>query len=181
MAVHFHRHSYLTSDSPGKFTSQGRIINQLHIALLSSALLFSSIAAAQSSDVTTLKNKVKPWQLTEVTLKHDHITIVIPAATVSDETYNAIVSSGVCSPIWTKDVPAHYLKNIKAINVVKKFKASGYSFENPLSVCNEMGKLMDKPAATVMLGNTHVYKDGEKHKQKTPPVRGFYRSLVLVQ
>jgi len=134
---------------------------RLHIALFSSALLFSSIAAAQSSDVTILKNKLKPWQPTEVSFKHDQITIVIPAATVNDGTYNAIVSSGVCSPIWTKDVPANYLKNIKVINVANKFKASGYSFENPLSVCNEMGKLMDKPATAMMLGNTHIYKGSE--------------------
>ncbi|HIE8685781.1 TPA: hypothetical protein ACXPYP_002249 [Klebsiella pneumoniae] len=134
---------------------------RLHIALLSSALLFSSIAAAQSADVTTLKNKLKPWQPTEVSLKHDQITIVLPAATINDGTYNAVISSGVCSPIWTKDVPANYLKNIKAINVANKFKASGYSFENPLSVCNEMGKLMDKPATAMMLGNTHIYKGSE--------------------
>lgn len=131
---------------------------RLHTALLCSALLFSSMAAAQSSDVTTLKNKLKPWQPTEVSLKHNEITIVIPAATVNEETYNAVIFSGVCSPIWTKDVPANYLKKIKVINVANKFKAWGYSFENPLSVCNEMGKLMTKPATSIMYGNTHIYK-----------------------
>lgn len=134
---------------------------RLHIALISFSLLFSSIAAAQASDVFTLKNKLKPWQPTEVSLKDDQITIVLPVAAINDETYNAIISSGVCSPIWTKDVPANYLKNIKVINVANKFKASGYSFENPISVCNEMGKLMDKPATAMMLGNTHIYKGSE--------------------
>ncbi|MEB6222816.1 hypothetical protein [Pantoea anthophila] len=130
---------------------------RLHLALISSALIFSSVAAAQASDVITLKNKLKPWQPTEVSLKGDQLNIVIPAANVDDETYKAIASGGICSPIWTKDVPANYLKNIKAINVINKFKASGYSFENPLSTCNEMGKLMDKPAAALLLGNTHVF------------------------
>lgn len=134
---------------------------RLQIALLSTSLLFSSVVAAQSSDVTTLQNKLKPWQPLEVNLKHDQITVVLPAASVNDETYNAIISSGVCSPIWTKGVPAGYLKKIQLINVTNKFKASGYSFENPLSTCNEMGKLMDKPATAVMLGNTHTYKGGE--------------------
>jgi len=130
-------------------------------SLFTLAVLFSSAASAQGSDVTTLKTKLKPWQPTEVSLKQDQVTVVLPAATVNDETYNAIISSGVCSPIWTKGVPAGYLKKIKIINVTNKFKASGYSFENPLSTCNEMGKLMDKPATAVMLGNTHIYKGGE--------------------
>ena len=134
---------------------------RLNIALLSSALIFSSVAAAQASDVSTLKNKLKPWQPTEVSHKEDQITIVIPAASLDDETYKAITSNGICSPIWTKDVPANYLKKIKAINVTNKFKASGYSFENPLSTCNEMGKLMDKPATALLLGNTHVFKGSE--------------------
>lgn len=134
---------------------------RLNIALLSSALIFSSVAAAQASDVITLKNKLKPWQPTEVSLKEDQITIVIPAASLDDEAYKAITSSGICSSIWTKDVPANYLKKIKAINVTNKFKASGYSFENPLSTCNEMGKLMDKPATALLLGNTHVFKGSE--------------------
>lgn len=42
---------------------------RLHLALLSSALIFSSVAAAQDSDVITLKNKLKPWQPTEISLK----------------------------------------------------------------------------------------------------------------
>ncbi|WP_338512476.1 hypothetical protein VRB10_18945 [Erwinia aphidicola] len=41
--------------------------------------------------------------------------------------------------------------------MTNKFKAIGYSFENPLSVCKEMGNLMEKPATVVMLGNTHTY------------------------
>lgn len=134
---------------------------RLQSTLFCSALLFSSAVAAQVSDAITLKSKLKPWQPSEVTLEHEQITVVTPGATVNDGTYNAIISSGVCSPIWTKDVPANYLKKIKVINITNKFKASGYSFENPLSVCNEMGKLMDKPATAVMLGNTHVYKGAE--------------------
>ncbi|WP_293000592.1 hypothetical protein [Pantoea sp.] len=134
---------------------------RLHLALISSALLFSSIAAAQESDVTILKGKLKPWQPSEVSINHDQITIVTPGPTVNDESYNSIISSGVCTPIWTKDVPANYLQKIKVIHVTNKFKATGFSFENPLSVCNEMGKLMDKPAKAVMYGNTHTYKGGQ--------------------
>lgn len=134
---------------------------RLHLALISTALIFSSVATAQASDVSTLKNKLKPWQPTEISRKDDQLTVVMPAASIDDETYKLITSSGICSPIWTKDAPADYLKKIKAINVTNKFKASGYTFENPLSTCNEMGKLMDKPATALLLGNTHVFKSSE--------------------
>ena len=161
MAAHFHRHRLPPTDSPDKLTSKGRLIMRLHLALISSALIFFPVAAAQASDVSTLKNKLKPWQPTEISLKNDQLTVVIPAASIDDETYKVITSSGICSPIWTKDAPADYLKKIKAINITNKFKASGYSFENPLSTCNEMGKLMDKPATALLLGNTHVFKGSE--------------------
>ncbi|MFQ1681415.1 hypothetical protein ACK08B_16340 [Pantoea dispersa] len=49
-------------------------------------------------------------------------------------------------------------EDINQINVTNKFKAFGYSFENPLSVCKEMGDLMEKPAEVKMLSNTHLYK-----------------------
>lgn len=132
-------------------------MKRLNVALLSAALAFASSANAAGSDITTLKSKLNPWQPVEVSLNGDQITVVTPSANITSDIYSAIVSSGICSPIWTKDVPANYLKNIKQINVTNKFKAIGYSFENPLSVCKEMGNLMEKPATVVMLGNTHTY------------------------
>lgn len=132
-------------------------MKRLNVVLLSAALVFSSSVTAKESDTATLKIKLKPWQPSEIALKSDQITVVLPDANINSDTYGFIVSSGICSPIWTKDVPDGYLKNIKQINVINKFKTTGYSFENPLSVCKEMGNLMDKPAATLMLGNTHTY------------------------
>lgn len=133
----------------------------LNIALLGTALVFSSTVAAQGHDVAALKKKLSPWQPTEITLKGDQITIVLPSANINSETYNAVISNGICVPIWTKGASANYLKEIKQINVINKFKTLGYSFENPLSVCIEMGTLMEKPANAVMLGNTHSYTSGD--------------------
>lgn len=130
---------------------------RLHLALICSALIFSSVAAAQASDVITLKNKLAPWQPSEISQKGDQITIVLPDANITPEVYSLIISNS-CTPIWTKDAPSNYLKNINQINVTNKFKAFGYSFENPLSVCKEMGDLMEKPAEVKMLSNTHLYK-----------------------
>jgi hypothetical protein len=122
------------------------------------ALAASFAATAHPSDSATLKKNLAAWQPTEIAQKDDQITVALPAAEITSEVYSFIISSGVCTPLWTKDAPTEYLKGIKQINMTNKFKAVGYSFENPLSVCKEMGDLMEKPAAALMLGNTHIYK-----------------------
>ena len=129
-----------------------------NVIALSAALMFASTAGAKDLDTTTLKNKLKAWQPAAVILNGNQITIVTPGENINPDTYSAIISGGVCGPIWTNDTPVGYLKTIKQINVINKFKAIGYSFENPLSVCKEMGNLQEKPASAVMLGNTHTYK-----------------------
>ncbi|SFJ87831.1 hypothetical protein SAMN05518863_103187 [Candidatus Pantoea symbiotica] len=129
----------------------------LNVVLISTALLFASSVTANETDATVLKSKLKPWQPSEITVSGEQITVVTPSADINSEIYSAIISGGVCTPIWTKDVPSSYLKDIKQINVTNKFKTIGFSFENPLNVCKEMGNLMEKPAAALMLGNTHTY------------------------
>lgn len=133
-------------------------MKHLNLVLLSATLLFASSASASKSDVATLKNKLKPWQPSEVSANGEQITVVIPSPDINQDVYKLIISEGVCTVIWTNDAPANYLKNIKQINVTNKFKAVGYSFENPLSVCKEMGDLMEKPAEVKLFSNTHLYK-----------------------
>ncbi|HBT54062.1 MAG TPA: hypothetical protein DEA84_11135 [Erwinia persicina] len=132
-------------------------MNRLSVTLLCTTLIFATSVMAQESDASILKSKLKSWQPAEVTLNGDQITVVTTSANITSEIYSAIISSGVCPLIWTKNVPANYLKNIKQINVTDKFKNTGYSFESPLSVCKEMGNLMEKSATAVMLGNTHTF------------------------
>ncbi|MHC2597797.1 hypothetical protein ACVLVH_003459 [Kluyvera sp. 1366] len=129
----------------------------LNVVLISTSLLFASSVTAKETDAAVLKSKLKPWQPSEITVSGEQITVVTPSADINSEIYSAIISGGVCTPIWTKDVPSSYLKDIKQINVTNKFKTIGFSFENPLNVCKEMGDLMEKPAAALMLGNTHTY------------------------
>lgn len=133
-------------------------MKRLNVFILVTTLATSLTASAQPSDLATLKKKLSPWQPSEVSVSGDQITVVIPCSDINQETYRTIISEGVCTVIWTKDAPANYLKNIKQINVTNKFKAVGYSFENPLSVCKEMGDLMEKPAEMKMLSNTQLYK-----------------------
>ncbi|GKL46080.1 hypothetical protein NUBL13453_34380 [Klebsiella pneumoniae] len=83
--------------------------------------------------------------------------IVLPTTTVTSDAYEALISSGICTPVWVKSAPEGYLKNTKEIHVVNKFSAQGYTFENPLITCKKMGALMDDEAKTLMYENTHGY------------------------
>lgn len=128
----------------------------LNVFIFVTTLATSLTSSAQSSDLATLKKKLSPWQPSEISQKGDQITVALPDANVTSEVYGLIISNA-CAPMWTKDASANYLQGIKQINVTNKYKKFGYSFENPQSVCNEMGDLMEKPAAMKMLSNTHTY------------------------
>lgn len=136
-------------------------MKRLNVFFLTATLALSSTVAAQKSDIIMLKENLKPWQPSKVYLDGNQITIATPGTNLNSETYNSIISSGICTPIWLKEVPANYLEKIKQINVTNKFESIGFSFENPVKVCKEMGNLMDKPAQAVMMGNTHIYNNGK--------------------
>lgn len=126
--------------------------------LLFTSLIISSVAcAAQSSDIQTIKKSLKPWQPMEVTNTDGNISVALNAAQVTPEIYNAVVMAGVCPTIWTKDAPESYMKNVKELQILNKFKAMGYVLEKPLATCNEMGKETDDRAKTIMLSQTHLY------------------------
>lgn len=112
---------------------------------------------AQANDVSTLKKSLKPWQPIAITKTDGNISVTLNAAQVTSEIYNAVVMAGVCPTIWTKDAPASYMKNVKELQILNKFKAMGYVLEKPLATCNEMGKETDDRAKTIMLSQTHLY------------------------
>ena len=126
------------------------------IVLVTSAILAGS---ASASDITTLTKSLKPWQPVEITKSKDAVTVVIDDKQITDTIYDAVINAGVCPNIWTKDVPAKYLESIKELRIVNKHKAQGYVFENPLNSCNEMGKETPEKAKTVMLSNTHLFRN----------------------
>ncbi|MBJ8674577.1 hypothetical protein I5375_01560 [Citrobacter freundii] len=126
------------------------------IVLVTSAILAGS---ASASDITTLTKSLKPWQPVEITKSKDAVTVVIDDRQITDTIYDAVINAGVCPNIWTKDVPAKYLESIKELHIVNKHKAQGYVFENPLDSCNEMGKETPEKAKTIMLSNTHLFRN----------------------
>lgn len=132
-------------------------MESVKVFLLSTVLVTSLSVSTHQSNSAVLKKTLTPWQPEEIMQKGDLITVALSGANVSSDVYRLIVSNGVCTPLWMKDAPADYLKNTKQIDVTNKFKTTGFSFENPLSVCREMGNLMEKPATALMLGNTHAY------------------------
>ncbi|HCE0277661.1 hypothetical protein ACYBFV_19585 [Klebsiella pneumoniae] len=127
------------------------------IVLLCSATALSCSAFSQSVDIRVLKKSLNPWQPIEIMDNKNISKIVLPTTTVTSDAYEALISSGVCTPVWVKDAPEGYLKNTKEIHVVNKFSAQGYTFENPLITCKKMGALMGDEAKTLMYENTHGY------------------------
>ncbi|QZY38390.1 hypothetical protein HU826_07780 [Enterobacter cancerogenus] len=112
---------------------------------------------AQANDISVLKKSLKPWQPIEVSKNGDNMVVVLDANQVTPEIYDAVISAGACMNIWTKDVPANYLKSIKELQILNKHKGQGYVLEQPLTTCNEMGKEQPKNANVIMLSNTHLY------------------------
>ena len=114
---------------------------------------------AHANDISTLKKSLNPWQPIEVSKNKDTVTVVIDDRQITDTIYDAVINSGVCPNIWTKDVPAKYLESVKELRILNKHKAQGYVFENPLNSCNEMGKEPPEKAKTIMLSNTHLFRN----------------------
>lgn len=127
------------------------------ITLLCTVAALSSNAFSQSVDAQTLMKSLKPWQPVGIVDNTASVKIKLPTATVTSDAYEALISSGVCTPLWVKTAPDGYLKMTKEIHVVNKFSAQGYTFENPLITCKKMGALMDDEAKTLMYENTHGY------------------------
>ncbi|HBW7200658.1 TPA: hypothetical protein MJE48_18600 [Klebsiella pneumoniae] len=124
---------------------------------LSTALLVSFSALASDADISTLKKELKVFQPTDITKKNNDITVVISAKNITREAYEAIITNGLCTPIWTKDTPSSFLNGINTFTVVNQFKAFGYTLDSPLSTCKEMGNLMPEPAKVLMYSKTKSY------------------------
>lgn len=112
---------------------------------------------AQANDASTLKNSLKQWQPIEVSKSGDTLTVILNESQITPAIYDSVISSGVCSDIWTKDVPAKYLQSVKELQILNKHKFKGYVLEQPLNTCNEMGKEQPERAKVIMLSHTHLF------------------------
>jgi hypothetical protein len=121
------------------------------------AILLSFTAHAQTNNVKTLQKQLKPWQPIEILENDNVITVILDANQVTPEIYDAVINSGLCMDVWTKDVPDSYMKTTKELHVLNKHKAFGYVLEQPLATCNEMGKEPEDRAKVLMLSKTHMF------------------------
>lgn len=149
------------------FVSYGARIRLKHMFNKEITLKFYKAAAfltlaltsytAQANDISVMKKSLKPWQPIEVSKSGDILTVVLNENRITPDVYDAVISSGACMDIWTKDVPAKYLKSTKELHILNKHKAQGYVLEQPLNACNEMGKEQPERAKVIMLSHTHLF------------------------
>lgn len=129
----------------------------LKYLLLSAAFLSSGNALAQKNDQQSLQKALREWQPTEILIKKNNITVVLPGKTLTPDAYEAVITSGICMSIWTKSAPKDFLSNINLLHVVNMYKSTGFTVENPASTCEEMGKLMEQPAKNLLASKTRVF------------------------
>lgn len=132
-------------------------MTQIKYFLFVSTFAMSCSALAQNSYIPALTKSLKVWQPTEITIKNNIAMVVLPGKNLSPDSYENLVATGICMPLWTKDAPKNYLKNIKEMSIVNQYKVLGFTLENPAQTCDEMGKLMDQPAKTLLASKTRVY------------------------
>lgn len=129
----------------------------LKSTIAAAVILLSISSYANANDIKTLQKQLKPWQPMGISIQENALTVVLPGKEITSEAYSQLVMSGVCTPIWTHDAPASYLKNTKEISVINEYKSFGYTFEDPLATCNDIAPLADKAAHTMLLSKTHTY------------------------
>lgn len=76
---------------------------------------------------------------------------------VTPKIYDAVISMGVCTPLWFEAKGSSYLKNIKELRVLNRHSYSGYVLESPKSTCDEAGKAASGGTAIVINANTHGF------------------------
>ncbi|EOC1346497.1 hypothetical protein ACI093_001549 [Cronobacter turicensis] len=125
--------------------------------LASILLLISGSSLATHSGQQALEKALKPWQPVEISKSNNTLTVALPGSSMTSEAYESVIMSGICPLAWSKDASKSALKGLKEVDVTNQYKALGYTLENPLSTCTEIGKLMDKPAKVMLMGNTHMF------------------------
>ncbi|ELQ5999030.1 hypothetical protein R2215_001005 [Cronobacter turicensis] len=125
--------------------------------LASVLLLISGSSLAANSAQQALEKALKPWQPVEISKSDNTLTVALPGSSMTSEAYESVIMSGICPLAWSKGASKSAFKGLQEVNVTNQYKALGYTLENPLSTCTEIGKLMDKPAKAMLMGNTHMF------------------------
>lgn len=126
---------------------------------IAKTLLILSVAfiahASHANEISTMEKSLRPWQPLEIKKNQDAITVTLNENMITPQIYEAVSMSGICPDVWSNS--ASYLKTIKEVHILNKHKAAGYVFENPESVCNELGKATSDKAKIILMSNTHMF------------------------
>ncbi|WP_222888558.1 hypothetical protein [Enterobacter sp. C2] len=130
--------------------------------ILSTSIIISGQALAESPNQQALEKALAQWQPFSITTGGHKIIVALPGSSITSEAYETVIMHGVCSHLWTKSIPKSALEDIQQLSITNESKTLGYSFESPLSTCEEMGKLMDQPARIMMMSKTHLFSPAGK-------------------
>ncbi len=129
----------------------------LKLAAISFMAFLSGNALAQGADQQALQKALSTWNPTEISNNNHQLVIALPGNSITAEAYEAVIMNGICSPLWTKRLPKSALQKVQLLTIVNQHKVQGFSFESPLSTCEEMGKLMEQPARVILSSKTHLF------------------------
>ncbi|WP_261154127.1 hypothetical protein [Serratia ficaria] len=105
-------------------------MRNLKSAMMATAILLSVSTHANANDTKTLQTQLKPWQPLEITTKENSLTVVLPGKEVTSEAYSHLIISGVCTPLWTHDAPALYLKKLRKSALLTSTKRPDLHLKN---------------------------------------------------
>lgn len=71
--------------------------------------------------------------------------------------YNAVISMGVCPPLWFDAKGSSYLKSTKEVRVLNRHSHSGFVLESPKTSCDEVGKATGDNGTIVINSHTHSF------------------------
>jgi len=121
--------------------------------LLILIMLFPITLLASPSE--KIKKSLALWNPLSVQVNSGKIKIVTDEFRVTDSIYKAIIKYGICMPVWSKKPES--IEGINEISVLNKFEKKGYVFKGGRELCIAMGKLPDKEADGLLMGNSRLY------------------------
>ena len=129
-------------------------MKKLLLLIIPLALLFTATAwAAPGVDKARLKHELRTWGLVGIGSDGRVLSIALPARTVSETVYSALMLNGLCPAAAAGRLK---LPGIKLVLVLNRFGKQGYVFEGGTAECLKLPS--DRAKARVrLLGMSRFY------------------------
>ncbi|MVX98766.1 hypothetical protein GP924_25815 [Enterobacteriaceae bacterium 8376wB9] len=116
-------------------------------------MLILAFISAQASDL----GRLDPTGPLAVIRYHGIVTIILNESRLTPALYEDVIVVGVCAGIWRKQVPAHDLTSVSALQVLNKYHTRGYVLVEPAALCKRMGQATGQRALLILLSDTLIY------------------------